>query len=102
MRHPGAVAIVPVLSDGRMVLVRQYRYAAGKNQLEIPAGTLEPGETVEDCVKRELREETRYEAEKIKRLLSCFMAPGYSSEVIHFYIARDLVEVGGPRSRMRR
>jgi ADP-ribose pyrophosphatase len=95
VKHPGAVAIVPVLSDGRVVLVRQYRYSAGKDLLEIPAGTLEPGETVEECVKRELREETGYEAGEIRRLLSCFMAPGYSSEVIHFYIARDIVEVGG-------
>jgi ADP-ribose pyrophosphatase len=95
VKHPGAVAIVPMLSDGRVVLVRQYRYAAGKNLLEIPAGTLEHGETVEECVKRELREETGYEVGEIRRLLSCFMAPGYSSDVIHFYIARDLVEVGG-------
>jgi ADP-ribose pyrophosphatase len=92
--HPGAVAIVPVLPDGRIVLVRQYRYAAGKTLLEIPAGTLEPGEVIEDCVRRELREETGYEAGEVKRVLSCFMAPGYSSEVIHFYVARGLREVG--------
>lgn len=94
VRHPGAVAIVPVLPDGRIVLVRQYRYAAGKTLLEIPAGTLEPGEPIEDCVRRELREETGYEAGDVKRVLSCFMAPGYSSEVIHFYVARCLREVG--------
>ena len=95
VRHPGAVAIVPLLADGRVILIRQYRYAAGKMLLEIPAGTLELGEAVEDCVKRELREETGYEAREIRRFLSCFMAPGYSSEMIHFYIARDLGEVGG-------
>lgn len=94
VRHPGAVAIVPVLPDGRVVLVRQYRYAAQMNLLEIPAGTLEPNEKVEDCVKRELREETGYVAGEIQMLLKCFMAPGYSNEVIHFYIARDLNEVG--------
>ena len=94
VRHPGAVAIVPILPDGRIVLVRQYRYAAGKALLEIPAGTLEPGEDPLECARRELREETGFEAEEINGLLSCFMAPGYSSEVIHFYVARGLKEVG--------
>ncbi|MCW3979091.1 MAG: NUDIX hydrolase [Candidatus Bathyarchaeota archaeon] len=94
VRHPGAVAIVPLLPDGRILLVRQYRYAAGKNLLEIPAGTLEPGEDPFECAKRELREETGFEAGELRGLLSCFMAPGYSSEVIHFFAARDLREVG--------
>jgi ADP-ribose pyrophosphatase len=94
VRHPGAVAIVPLLPDGRVVLVRQYRYAAQMNLLEIPAGTLEPNEKVEDCVRRELREETGFVAGEIQMLLNCFMAPGYSNEVIHFYIARDLNKVG--------
>ena len=94
----GAVAVenTRILAVGKsQECARAHRYSAGKDLLEIPAGTLEPGETVEECVKRELREETGYEAGEIRRLLSCFMAPGYSSEVIHFYIARDLVEVGG-------
>jgi ADP-ribose pyrophosphatase len=94
VRHPGAVAIVPILSDGRIVLVRQYRYAAGKTLLEIPAGTLEPGEDPLECAMRELREETGFEAGEMEGILSCFMAPGYSSEVIHFFAARDLKEVG--------
>jgi ADP-ribose pyrophosphatase len=94
VRHPGAVAIVPILPDGRIVLVRQYRYAAEKALLEIPAGTLEPGEEPLECALRELREETGFEAGEIEGLLSCFMAPGYSSEVIHFFAARDLKEVG--------
>ena len=95
VRHPGAVAIVPMLSEDEVALVRQYRYAAGKALLEIPAGTLEPGESPLECAARELREETGYEAGEIEELLSCYMAPGYSSEVIHFYVARGLVEVGG-------
>jgi ADP-ribose pyrophosphatase len=94
VRHPGAVAVVPFLPDGRVVLVRQYRYAAGKELLEIPAGTLEPGELPLDCARRELVEETGYEARELEPLLSCYMAPGYSSEVIHFYKARGLREVG--------
>jgi len=93
VRHPGAVAVVPVLPDGRVVMVRQYRYAAGKELLEIPAGTLEPSEPVLECARRELIEETGYEAGTLKPLLSCYMAPGYSSEVIHFFVARGLREV---------
>jgi ADP-ribose pyrophosphatase len=94
VRHPGAVAIVPVLPDGRIVLVRQYRYAAGKPLLEIPAGTLEEGEDPLECARRELIEETGYEASELTAMLSCYMAPGYSDEVIHFFEARGLREVG--------
>ncbi len=93
--HPGAVAIIPLLEDGRLVLVRQYRYAAGKVLLEIPAGTLDPGEDPLDCAVRELREETGYAASSWEGLLSCYMAPGYSSELIHFYVAEGLAMVGG-------
>ena len=94
VRHPGAVAIVPLLGDGRVALIRQYRYAAGKNLLEIPAGTLEQGEPPLECAARELREETGYEAQELEPLLRCFMAPGYSDEVIHFFVARGLSVVG--------
>jgi len=94
VRHPGAVAIVPVLPDGRIVLVRQYRYAAGKPLLEIPAGTLEEGEDPLECARRELIEETGYEASELTAILSCYMAPGYSNEVIHFFEAGGLREVG--------
>lgn len=94
VRHPGAVAIVPVLPDGRIVLVRQYRYAVGKSLLEIPAGTLEEWEDTVECARRELREETGYEAAEMTAILSCYMAPGYSDEVIHFFEARGLRSVG--------
>jgi len=94
VRHPGAVAIVPILGDGRVALIRQFRYATGKTLLEIPAGTLEQGEPPLECAARELREETGYEAEALEPLLSCFMAPGYSDEVIHFFVARGLRVVG--------
>ncbi|MFH0850522.1 MAG: NUDIX hydrolase [Candidatus Bathyarchaeota archaeon] len=91
--HSGAVAIVAV--DGsELVLVRQYRYAAGRELLEIPAGTLEPGEDPDVCAVRELQEETGYAAKSWKRLISCYIAPGYSSEVIHFYVAEGLENVG--------
>jgi len=88
--HPGAVAIIPILPDGRIVLVRQYRYAVQTDLLEIPAGTLEKGEKPLDCALRELREETGYEANSMEMILSCYVAPGYSSELIHFYVASAL------------
>ena len=93
--HPGAVAIIPVLPDGRIVMVRQYRYPIRKSLLEIPAGTLEQGESPYDCARRELKEETRYETDTIEELLRCYTAPGYSSELIHIFVARNISEVDG-------
>ncbi len=88
--HPGAVAIVPILDDGRILLVKQYRYTTGKELLEIPAGTLEKGEPPDTCARRELKEETGYTAGSMKKILAMYMAPGYSNEVIHLYFATAL------------
>lgn len=88
--HPGAVAIVPILDDGRILLVKQYRYTTGKELLEIPAGTLEKGEAPDNCARRELKEETGYTAGSMKKILAMYMAPGYSNEVIHLYFATAL------------
>jgi ADP-ribose pyrophosphatase len=88
--HPGAVAIVPILDDGRILLVKQYRYTAGKELLEIPAGTLEEDEAPDTCARRELKEETGYTAGSMKKVLAMYMAPGYSNEVIHLYFATAL------------
>ncbi len=90
VEHRGAVAIVPVLADGRVVLVRQFRYAVGQVSLEIPAGTLEPGEDPLTCARRELEEETGYQAARWERLGSIWPTPGYSTEEIILFIARDL------------
>ena len=94
VRHPGAVAIVPILDDGRVILIRQYRYAPNMMLLEIPAGTMEQGELPIQCAARELKEETGYEAEKLEYFMSCYMAPGYSDEIIRFFLARELTMVG--------
>lgn len=88
--HPGAVAIVPMLDDRKVVLVSQYRHAVGKTLMEIPAGTLHPDEKPEDCALRELREETGYIAGRLEKLLSLYLAPGYSTELIHLFLAEDL------------
>ena len=75
-----------------MILIRQYRYAVSAELLEIPAGTLEPGEEPEDCARRELEEETGYTCRTIVKVLECFVAPGDSTEKIHIYLAKDLTK----------
>ncbi len=92
VKHPGAAAILPILPDGRILLIRQYRHAVGETLVEIPAGTLEEGEEPEACAYRELEEETGYRAGRLRRLAALALAPGYSSEIIHIYLAEDLEE----------
>ena len=88
--HPGAVAVLPLLSEGRIALIRQYRYSVGKELLEIPAGTLEEGESPDSCARRELKEETGFTARSMKKILNFYVAPGYSNEKIHLFLASDL------------
>ena len=88
--HPAAAAVVPFVSDDEILMVRQYRYALGRDTLEIPAGKLDPGETPEACVRRELLEETAHEAGELTFLYTYAPAIGYSNELIHIYSARSL------------
>ena len=88
--HPGAVAIVPVLDDGRVVMVRQYRYPLGRVLLEFPAGKIDPGEPVFACARRELREETGYTARQWARACLIHNAAAYSTEGIEIWFARGL------------
>ena len=88
--HPGAVGIVPITQDGKFVLVRQYRYPIGQITLEIPAGKLEAGEEIDACAKRELVEETGFIAGQMKKVTAIYTTPGFSNEIIHLYVARDL------------
>lgn len=90
--HGGAVGIVPVTDDGKIILVSQYRHAVAKVMLEIPAGKLEPGEEPEDCARRELIEETGHAPGKLVLLTTFFTTPGYSNEVFHLYAALNLTE----------
>lgn len=90
IRHPGAAAIVPVNADGTILLLSQYRHAVGGRIWEIPAGTLDPGETPEVCARRELVEETGFSASSWKKLGEITPVPGYSDERIHLYLATDL------------
>jgi ADP-ribose pyrophosphatase len=93
--HPGAVAMVPCLGTQRVLLVRQFRAAAGRWLLEIPAGTREPGEPPLRCAQRELREEVGHRARRWRKLGAIFPAPGFCTEVIHLYQALDLVPAKG-------
>jgi ADP-ribose pyrophosphatase len=92
VRHGGAVAIVPIDPEGNVILVRQYRHAAGRILLEIPAGTLNKDEDPDLCADRELREETGYRPGKLQKIGGMFAAPGYTTEFIHLYLATDLAE----------
>lgn len=89
--HPGAVAIVPLLDDGRIVLERQYRYPLQQVLLEIPAGKIDPGESAAACACRELREETGYQARQWALAGRMHSAPAYSTEFIEIWFARGLV-----------
>lgn len=95
VEHKGAVCVVPVLPDGKIIMVRQFRKPCEKALLEIPAGSLEIGEAPADCALRELQEETSKTAGRISPLFSCFLAPGYSTELIHCYLAEDLTDADG-------
>lgn len=89
--HPGAVAVVPLLEDGRVEMVRQFRYPLGKVLLEFPAGKIDPGEPVWDCARRELREETGYTAREWARACLVHNAAAYSTEGIEIWFARGLL-----------
>lgn len=90
VEHPGAAAIVPVTGDGHVLMVRQYRKAVEAALLEIPAGTLEPGESAEQCARRELAEETGMRAGRLQALATYFPSPGVLTEAITLFLAEDL------------
>ena len=96
IQHPGAVAVIPLLDDGRLVLVRQYRYPVAKVLLEFPAGKLEAGEATLACAQRELAEETGYTATEWACAGEIHNAAAYSSESIWLWFARGLVP--GPQA----
>lgn len=90
IRHPGSTAVVPLLDDLTVVMEVQYRHPVGEYLLEIPAGTLAHGESPLDCARRELKEETGFEAREFVELGKIHIIPAYSDEVIHVFIARGL------------
>lgn len=91
VEHDDCVAVIALDADGRVLLVRQFRKAVGEELLEIPAGGIDPGESPEEAVSREMREETGYLPRKVERLGGFYSAPGYATEYLYLYLATDLV-----------
>lgn len=92
IRHPGAVVLLPILSDGRVVLIRNYRVSIDKTLLEVPAGTMEIGEPPIETAKRELLEETGFVAGNLTHRRTFYASPGICDEAMHLFLATDLVE----------
>ena len=90
INHPGAVVIVPILPNGEIALIKQFRYAAGSEFIELPAGKLDAGEDPEECALRELEEEIGYRANKIKFLANIHPAIGFTNEIMGVFLAENL------------
>lgn len=97
VRHPGAVVILPIVDADHVCLIRNYRVAAGKELIELPAGTLEPPEPADVTARRELEEETGYRAGRWRFVQAFYLSPGILDERMHFYIADQLTP--GPTHR---
>lgn len=96
VKHPGAVAVIALTQDKKILLVEQYRKALERTLLEIPAGKIEPGEEPELTAIRELEEETGYRANSFNYLQSFSTSPGFADEIIHVYVANELKKVENP------
>lgn len=92
IEHKGGVTLLAFDDQDRVLLVRQYRHAAGRVMLELPAGTIDPGEAPEVCAERELQEETGYKPGRMERIGGFYTAPGYCDEYLHVFLCRDLME----------
>jgi len=90
VEHGGSVVVIPIDHEGNMLFVRQYRHAAGKDMLELPAGTRDGDEPYEECAAREIREETGMEAVALIKVGEFYLAPGYSTEFMGVFLATDL------------
>jgi ADP-ribose pyrophosphatase len=88
--HPGAAVVLPLLADGRVLLIRHYRFAVDQKLPELPAGTLDPRENPVECARRELAEETGYRAGRVEPLVSFYSTPGICNERLHAFVASEL------------
>ncbi|SES70417.1 ADP-ribose pyrophosphatase [Natronincola peptidivorans] len=92
VEHSGAVGILPITKENKIIFVRQFRKPVEEILLEIPAGKIEANESTEKCALRELKEETGYSAKDIKKILDFYTTPGFTNEVMHIYLAENLEE----------
>lgn len=92
VKHPGAVAIIPITDAGKIVMVEQFRKPLERTVVEIPAGKLEKGEEPEETARRELEEETGYECQSLEWLISFYTSPGFADEIVHLYVAKGLTK----------
>lgn len=97
IQHPGAAVVIPLLDSGEVLLERQFRYPLGREFIELPAGKIDPDEEPLETAKRELEEETGYQAEKWDFVTTMYPCIGYSNERLLFYVARSLRQVGHRR-----
>jgi ADP-ribose pyrophosphatase len=98
LSHPGGIVILPVLDDGKILLIKQFRYALNKVIYEFPAGKLEPGEDPFECAKRELEEETGYAANQWQSCHYVYTAPGFCNEKLYLYKATELTKLENPHT----
>ena len=99
IRHPGGALIVPVTSDGQLMLLRQYRFSVQRRILEFPAGTVEMGEDPSRTAEREVQEETGFQASNLRQIGEILLAPGYSDEVIYIFLATGLEKLEIPQEQ---
>ena len=90
--HPGISVMVPVLDTNQLILIKQYRYGSKNLLWELPAGTINPGETPLQCAKREIEEEIGYKAKRLEKMISCYSSPHFSTEIVHCFVATDLIK----------
>lgn len=96
IKHPGAVAVIAITDEGKMIMVEQYRKAMERSLVEIPAGKLEPGEEPLRSAERELEEETGYGCAEMKHLISFYTSPGFADELVHVFVATGLTKKENP------
>ncbi|WP_342509749.1 NUDIX hydrolase [Sporosarcina sp. FSL K6-2383] len=96
IKHPGAVAVIAITAEGKLIFVEQYRKALNRSLVEIPAGKIDPGEAPEVTAVRELEEETGYGANEFSYIQSFATSPGFADEIIHLYLAQGLYTIDNP------
>lgn len=93
VKHPGAVAVIPITTDGKIIFVEQYRKPLERSLVELPAGKIEPNEAPEITAVRELEEETGFTTESLSYITSFYTSPGFADELIHLYFTDELVKL---------